>query len=146
MSAFEIAKGYSKPLLYEQSPYPISQDLVNDSEKIIDKRTFYLIMQSKAISDPTVKPGDKVHVYIKKEQDKYVKWTSPRIVLNIDKSACTVTILGASGHQIVAAFEDKRSAISDDALEYSIVESMDIIDLEISDALMKDEERSAIRN
>lgn len=138
-TSFEIAKGYSKPLVAYSTPNPISPDLINARNNLLAKRKFNLIMLTKATNNPVVSTGDLVHVYVLNGHDKRVRWSSPQVVQIIDRSAGTVSVPGMNGHTIVAAIEDFISAILDDDLATSIVELIDKLDIELEDALDMDE-------
>lgn len=125
LSAFEMAKGYSKPLLANQRPLPVDDELQKAHNELIAKRKLTLILRSNVYCTQSFKPGDFVQVYIKSGNEKRGKWTSPRQVLSINREAGSITVHDRAGNIISAAFEDCRAAPNQSELTNAIQESID---------------------
>lgn len=111
VSAFEIAKGNTKPLEPRQSIYPLTDDPRNAHDEPIAKRKLNLSLRFHATSSPRLKVGDMVQVYLKRVLEKRGRWSSPRVVLSIDPSAGSISVPGSANNQITVAFEEFRLAI-----------------------------------
>lgn len=72
VSAYELAKGFTKTLERRQSPCPLPQYLRNAHDELVAKRKLNLILRSHATSSPPIQVGDMVHVYIKRGLEKGV--------------------------------------------------------------------------
>ena len=62
MSAFEIAKVFTKALIDGTTPLTVSPDLITARETLMAKRKLNLILRTKATVDPVIHPGDLVQV------------------------------------------------------------------------------------
>lgn len=106
MSSFEIAKGFTKPLIDHTAPVVVAHDLITALETLIAKKELNLIMRTKATVDPVINPGDLVQVYILHGHEKRGKWSSPRAVNSVDSDSGIFTVPGSRVHKINAAIED----------------------------------------
>lgn len=133
LSAFEMAKGYTKPISSDSSCAPVHEEIIRAHDILVAKRKLNKILPSKSTADPKVQPGDLVQVFVRKEKEKRGKWLSARAVLSTDVTAGSVTVPDSNGKNITAAVEDTRHAIVDDDLAASVVESIDLISDSIDD-------------
>ena len=133
LSAFELAKRFTKPIAVDSELAPVPADLIAARDEIIAKRKLTLILRSHVTADPVVDPGDMVQVYVRTGKEKRGKWLSPRTALSIDRTAGTVTVAGSNGRKIVAAVEDTRLAVVDSDLASAVVESLDTLNENLSE-------------
>lgn len=61
--SFEMAKGFTKPVCAGQSVSTVPDELTPAQDTVLAKRKLDLILRSKAIVDPNVRPGDPVQVF-----------------------------------------------------------------------------------
>lgn len=137
LSAFEMAKGYSKPLVANQRPIQVDAELQAAHDELIAKRKLTLIMRSNTFPSQSFKVGDLVQIYINDGKSKRGSWTSPRKVLEINTNAGSVTVPGRSGKTVTAAIEDAR-ACSEHSLANSIQDSIDQLEFNLCDSVLSD--------
>eukprot|EP00171_Calliarthron_tuberculosum_P001315 IDg1315t1 len=135
MSANELAKGYTRPILTGQVPEIVPNELLEANSKLQAKRKLTLILRSKSTSSPPISIGDTVQVYIKRENEKRGKWSSPKPVLEYDKISHTVSVPGNNGRKIRAAVEDTRVAIQDNALAVAVQEAIDTLNFTLDNSI-----------
>ena len=135
LSSFEMAKGFTKPVVSDAQARPLHPDLMNAQLQLEAKRKFTRILRSKAIDNTPVAIGDLIEVFVRHGKNKKGKWLSPRCVLSIDPRSGSLTVPGSSGRTITAAFEDVRAAMNTDSFATIVQESIDTLEREISDAL-----------
>lgn len=92
-----MAKGSNKPIGERHMLLPVSQELLDAHETLVAKRTFTIILRSKALNDLSITVGDLVQVNAKRENQKRVKWLCPRAILPIDTTARIITVPGTNG-------------------------------------------------
>ena len=131
-SSHELAKGFTRPIECGNLSKIIPPDLIRAREVLKAKRKLNLILKSKSTEEIPVKVGDIVQVYIKLQNEKRGKWSSPKPVLCYDHKSRTVTVPGQNGRKINAALEDVRNAISENELATKYQEPIDALDLDIS--------------
>lgn len=95
VSAYEIAKGFRKPLEARQDTCLLPQYLPNVHDEVVVNRKLNLILFFHAISSTPIKISDMVQVYIKRCLDKLGKWTQPHVVLSIDPNSSSIPVPGA---------------------------------------------------
>ena len=110
MSAFELAKGYSKPIFGK--PVAIPNEVINAYEAIQARRKLSRILNSKSTSEPSVNIGDLVEIYQHGQNNKRGQWSEAKQVIKVDKNNRTITVPGKNGKTVCAAFEDIRSTLS----------------------------------
>ena len=132
-----MAKCFTKPVSKSASILPIDPDpdLVEAQLQLEAKRKMTRILHTKAISEVQVAVGDLVEVFVKREKEKRGKWLTPRSVLSIDRASGSLTVPGAHGRTMTAAFEDVGIALDEDSFASMVQESIDTIDREITEAL-----------
>jgi len=128
VSAYELAKGFTRPILKGQGIMQIPVEIVDAQETLKAKRKLALIMRSKSTRDNVVKPGDEVEVYLRKGKEKRGKWLSGRPILSYDHESRTVSIPGSNGRTMSAAIEDVRPAVEKDSFAQKVRESIDILE------------------
>lgn len=101
-----MAKGFTSPI--SSTVFPIDDQLIDARQTLTAKRNLALIFSSKSATDIHPAPSDVVEIYVKQENKKRGKWSSPKTVLSYDRTRSTVTVPGASGRTIRAATEDIR--------------------------------------
>ena len=134
-SAFELAKGYTRPVQPGMFPVYIPDELIEAREQIHAKRKLVLILRSKSITDIQINPGDLVQVFIKDSKEKRGKWSTPKIVLDTDIAMRTVSVPGKMGKKVRAAFEDIRPAIKEDTFAATVQEAIDNLSTNIDELL-----------
>lgn len=134
MSAFELAKGYTKPLA-KDSINMVPDDIGDDYEKLQSKRKLGLIMKSKATEEASVSFGDMIEVYQKDNLGKNGTWSSPKIVLTVDNDARNVTIPSKGRKRTTVAFEDIRLALPEDSLAKAIESAIDELNHSIDESI-----------
>ena len=135
VSAFELAKGSTKPIDSSVPPIVLPQDLADAHEALLNKRRLNLILHSNAVSPPPIKTGDTVQVYYKLEKEKRGRWLSPRTVLEVNQETGVIKVPGSYGHTISAALEDVRVANDTDDFANHEISSIDQITDSIDDLL-----------
>ena len=146
LSAYEMAKGYTKPVIAGQLPIAVDDELQKAHEELIAKRKLTLILRSKVFPADSFKIGDLVQVFIKDGKAKRGSWSSPRAVLSIDSTSGTLTIPGRAGKTISAAVEDVRAARVDSDLTAMIQESIDQLDMNLVDCIDNSEQPQTAEN
>jgi len=135
MSAHELAKGFTR-LIHPRGPVVVVPDDIDAAHiTLIAKRKLNLILKSKAIEDVPLSSGDPVQVFIKRDMEKKGKRSSPRPILTFDKPSGIVTVPGSNGEVVIAAVEDKRHAIYENALAKIMQEAIDEMSYEIDASL-----------
>lgn len=137
-SAFELAKGYTRPLHPKSHVCPIPPEIVEAHVDLLAKRKLHLIMRTQVSPSQTFDVGDLVEIYIKNEHGKRGRWSSPRLVTSVNREAGFITVPGKRGHTCNAAFEDVRLAVEDDTFAYSIQSAIDTLDDSISASIDDD--------
>ena len=132
MSAFEIAKGFSRPIC-NQSIKPVDNELIEAHDNLCAKRKMNKILRSHSYDRNVIRTGDLVQVYIKNEKQKRGSWSSPRQVLAIDHDGGFVVVPGRGSRKISAAFEDTRIAPGCDQLSVIIQSAVDELDESVDD-------------
>ena len=94
-----------------------------------------LILKSKSKSDLPIKVGDQVQVFIKLQNEKRGKWSSPNPVLSYDRKSGTVILPGKNGRKINAAIEDILLAIRDNDLAIKYQESIEKLDMMLNNTI-----------
>lgn len=94
-------------------------------------------MRSKATLAPIIESADLGQVFVQNGHEKRGKWISPRIFQEADSSSGTVTLPGSNGHIIIVSIEDTRVAIVYDELALHIMESIDKLDANKADTVIK---------
>ncbi len=128
-SAYELAKGFSRPIETETTPKIIPVEIMKARDAIMAKRKLNLILRSKSTSDLPLKIGDLVQVFIKLQHEKRGKWSSTKPVLSYDKRSGIVSVAGQNGRKINAAVEDVPFAVVDDELATKYQEAIDTLDI-----------------
>lgn len=75
MSAFEMAKGYTVPIIPGTAPHPVPDEILSAQQNLSAKRKLTLILRSQTQSVPSVSSGDLVQVFIKNGKEKRGKWS-----------------------------------------------------------------------
>lgn len=78
MSSFELAKGYTRPLMSKANEIP--PDIVEAQQNLNAKRKLTLILKSKSVSEIPVSVGDMVETYSVTKSDKRGHWSEPKKV------------------------------------------------------------------
>ena len=146
MSAHELAKGYTYPIVIGTSPVPVPDEIVSVQEQLTAKRKLTRIMRSKAIKDEPVVTGDLVENFIKHDKEKRGSWTSPRPVLSYVPESQTVVFPGKNGRKRTAALEDTRKAVLQDELAIKVREAIDELNVPLDVALYEatDDEKEPV--
>lgn len=110
LSAYEMAKGYTKPLSVGQKPIPVDDELRNAHDELIAKRKLTRILRSNVYSSKEFQVGDFVQSFIDDGTSKRGSWTFPRKVISIDNVAGIISVPGRNGKTVKAAIEDVRAA------------------------------------
>ena len=135
MSAHELAKGYTYPIVIGTSPVPVPDEIVSAQDQLTAKRKLMRIMRSKAVKDEPVAPVDLVEIFIKHDKEKRGSWTSPRPVLSYVPESHTVVVSGKNGRKRTAALEDTRKAVLQDELAIKVQEAIDELNVSLDVAL-----------
>ena len=139
VSAYEMAKGYTRPVLSAASPVPLPKELVDAHDALIARRRLTKILKSKSVSDAMFAVGDLVEVFIKKGKEKRGKWSTSKSILTYDHPSRTVTVAGKNGRVISAAIEDVRPAITENEFSLGLQEAMNELDDIITDTIQHQE-------
>eukprot|EP00173_Palmaria_palmata_P002678 Plantae.Rhodophyta-Palmaria_palmata.ctg2798.p1 GENE.Plantae.Rhodophyta-Palmaria_palmata.ctg2798~~Plantae.Rhodophyta-Palmaria_palmata.ctg2798.p1 ORF type:complete len:702 (+),score=86.29 Plantae.Rhodophyta-Palmaria_palmata.ctg2798:107-2212(+) len=112
LSAYESAKGYSKPIKSGGSPVVVPKELTEAQEEFIAKRKLNLILKSKNVYDIDISVGQLVDVYVKKANEKRGEWILQKKIISFDRSSGIVTIPGKKGRVLKCAIEDCRYSVA----------------------------------
>lgn len=134
LSAFEMKKGFSKPLISSQRPIPVDEELHTAHDELIAKRKLTLIMRTNTFLSAQLKIGDLVQVFLHDGKSKRGSWNSPRNVLSINSEVRSITVPGRSGKVISADIENVR-AHTENELASSIQKSIDQLEFNLCDTL-----------
>ena len=135
ISAYEAAKGYTRPVNSEVPPVPVDAELLEAHANLVARRKLTKILRSHSLSEKDFRPGDLVQVYVKRGKEKRGRWLSPRQVISINTDAGMLSVPGAAGRQISVAFEDARAAHVQSEITDMIQESIDKLDNGIEEIL-----------
>lgn len=127
MSAFELAKGYTKPI-DGQNVHKVPDEILDAQLRLAARRKLALILKSKATFENVVNVGDMVEVYNKTGIGKKGIWSTPKIVLSIDRDARSVVVPGKAGKRANVAIEDIRVAIPHDSFANTVQTAIDDLD------------------
>ena len=75
------------------------------------------MLKSKSTADLPTEVGDQVQVFMKHQNEKRGKWSSPKPVLSYDRKSGTVILPGKNGLKINTAIEYIRLAVTENDLE-----------------------------
>ncbi len=134
LSAYESAKGYTRPVDPKVSPINVPQEIKTAQEEIISKRKFNLILRSKALHMPPLDVGDVAEVYIKNDKQKRGKRCAPKTVLSFHPRSGIFEVPGKQGKTLKVALEDVRYALSS-PFAMDVARAMGDLDEEIESAL-----------
>ena len=134
-SANELAKGYTRPIQSGEYPATVPEEIVNAHDQLLAKRKLTRILRSKACTESAIQTGDLVQIYIKEQHAKRGNWSSPKVVLSIDKPSGTITVPGRKGRTVKAAVEDVRLAVTEDKFAQKVQESIDTLDRSIDECI-----------
>lgn len=138
LSAFELYRGVSKPIMQGKGTIKILDRLIKPHEPIIAKRKLHLMLRSKSPdTNITLKIGDLVQLFIKVPTDKRGKWTNPHPLVHYEKRVEAITVPGSNGKTISAAFEETRLYKNEEELPNLLSMSMDELDDMIDDDVQK---------
>lgn len=128
LSAYEMAKGFTKPLCVNHKPIPVDDELRNAHDERIAKRKLTLILRSNVYSTDKFNVGGLVQFFIDDGKSKHGSCTSPRNVLSIDNDAGMINVAGRARKPVSAAIEDRHAAPIESQFTSSIQESIDELD------------------
>ncbi len=128
LSAFELAKGFTKPIMNEPIDNLIPDDIIESHEKLQARRKLVLILKSNAIQELPIHIGDLVEVYVKKDHEKRGSWSTPKPVLSVNHEARSVTVPGKDQRVKTVSIEDLRPATPELGLAKTVQEGIDLLD------------------
>lgn len=85
LSALKLAHGHSRPVCGQ--PHAALQDVLYAQLTIAAMRKLVRILRSCSTHRLVVVPGDIVEIYVKRDNDKRGKWSSPPVFLKVHRSA-----------------------------------------------------------
>ena len=94
MSAFEMEKGFTKPLDNNPERNVIPDDVLEAHDALQARRKLLLILKSKAVKELTVKVGDPLEIYSKQQHEKRGTWSAAKPILSVHKESRSVTVPG----------------------------------------------------
>lgn len=133
VSAFEMAKGFTKLNNARPADTIILDDVRMAQEQLRARRKLALIFHSRAVTEVTLSVGDSVEIFQKKDKDKHGRRSTPKPILSIDTAARSITVPGADGRSITAAFEDARPSLPQHSFGQIVQDALDSIDESIQD-------------
>ena len=128
LSAFELAKGFTKPIINSPKSNFVPQSLLKAHEEPKARRKLALILKSNATQEVPLNIGDLVDVYSKKQHEKRGNWWAPQPVLWIEHVARSVTIAGRNQHLRTVTIENLRPATPRQDLAQGVQEGIDQLD------------------
>lgn len=144
MSAYELAKGYSKPICGK--PVTIPDEVINAYEAIQARRKLSRILNTKSTSEPSVNIGDMVEIYQHGKNGKRGQWSEAKKVIKVDNINRTITVPGKNGKTVCAAFEDVRATIGNDNFTMEVSSAIDQLDDAIEDILNPLQENKGVED
>lgn len=129
-SSNELAKGYTRPIA-DTGLHPLPQEIQDAHQELIAKRKLNAILRSHAVTEPSIKVGDVVQIFVHHEHQKRGTWSEAQPVLKYDPKSRTVTVAGSKGRYRKAAVEDVRHAIDNIDLAVEIQNAIDVLTHEI---------------
>lgn len=135
ISAFEAAKGYSRPINPDVPPAPVDAEMLEAHANLVARRKLTKILRSHSLEENEFRTGDLVQIFMKRGHEKRGRWLSPRQVIAIDTDVVMVTVPGAASHTVNVALEDVRAAHVTNDITSMIQESIDQLDDQIEDHL-----------
>lgn len=124
-SSFELAKGYTKPLLPNIIHAPLPEEIAKARDKSIAKDTLTKILRSNTKSVANIHPGDRVQLFMKQDCEKGGKCSPPQALLSIDTEVGIARVPGSGNRTIHAALEDTRAAVIEPDLAMMVRETID---------------------
>ena len=149
MSAYELAKGFSKPM--EGVVHKVPDEIAKAHEELQARRKLARILKSKSYPEPELAVGDMVEIYIHGKNNKRGEWSLPKTIIKIDKEGTNIFVPGKSGKTICAAYEDVRIAVGENEFSKIIAKALDDIDEQIdmdsdNQIIMGDQDEIEIEN
>lgn len=93
---------------------PVTEDIVDARLQVETERNLTRVLHSRPVTASNVRIGDLADVWTKSGKQKRVQWISVRSIPSIDRGAGSANVCGDHGKLTTVAFEDIRSAVSDD--------------------------------
>ena len=91
MSAFELAKGFTKPVCSKPAGCAVPDDVIMEHEKIQARRKLAILLKSKTVTEFPIRVGDLVEVFQHRKHENRGKWSTPKSVLSENFNARSVT-------------------------------------------------------
>ena len=134
MSAFELSHGYTNRIDSGHARN-ISPDIMDAHEKLQAKRKLSLILRSRAPTEVPISVGDMVDVFLRTGMSKQGKWSTPKIVLQVDHAARSVVVPSKFGRRSTVAFEDIRLSLAEESLANDVQHAIDDLEKSIEEAV-----------
>lgn len=100
LGAFEMARGYTKPVMCKTALSAVPDDVIDAHEKLRARRKLAFILNLKVVKEIPIQVGDLVEVYQKKQHEKRGKWSVPKPVISVDHAARSVTVPGKAERDV----------------------------------------------
>lgn len=103
--------------------------------KLQAKRKLAVILKTKASFDQNVSVGDMTEAHTTTNMNKRGQWSTPKVVLAVDKDARTITVPAKGGTRATVSSEDIRLALLPDSFAVAVQHAIDNVDETIDLAL-----------
>lgn len=87
LSAFEMGKGFTKPIHADRKPISVDEELRNAHDELMAKTKLTIILRSNVFPKDKFKIGNIVQIFINDGNAKRCSWTSPRKIISIGTDA-----------------------------------------------------------
>lgn len=106
MSAFELAKAFTKPVSSKPAELCVPVDVIAACEQLQARRKLALTVRSKALNKVPIAIGDSVQIFQMNEKEKREKLSKSKTVLSVNLPVRSVTVHDANGRSFTVAAED----------------------------------------
>lgn len=119
MSSFEMARGFTKPVLFVVPPKVIDHDLLKSHDELVARCKLNCILLSNFNFTKNSYIVDLIQDYLKHNTKKRGKLSSPKQILSINHYSGLFTVPGRSRRTMNVAYEDVHSAFPVSDLTYT---------------------------
>lgn len=126
MTSFEQAKGFTKPINGNSVKY-IPEDILDGQQKLAARRKISLILKSDATFEENRPIGDMIEVYNKSGFNKGGVWSTPKLLLEIDHDASSVSFTGRAGKRSTVPIEEIKLALQNNTFAETVQTAIDLL-------------------
>lgn len=135
LSAFPLEHSHSF-LMYDPAQ-AVPQHFIDSRRTLAAKRNLGRILRARISQEISLVPGNMVKVFFKEDDDKRTRCRSPRVVLKVSHSSCTITLPESRVKTVQVAVEDVRPAITDGSFASHVRDAKASLDEDLSMMLLR---------